>query len=108
MDYNHKTITIEECDGIIGTTDVMRWCNEHPDAWLNFTTFVPKNPHTMNDYLMVSDIDEKTLDITLKLHPLGTWFKGFHVENWERLTSDVGFVWYCHNLVTGRIIYITN
>ena len=94
-------VYLENCIRV-GTTDVMKWCDEHPNRKLDHTFFVSE--HGKNG-LIVSDADENNFVSTLELHPYGTWFTGHGCDGWERLSFEYG-AWLCHK--NDRLIFITD
>lgn len=96
---SYDQVYLEDCIRV-GTTDVMKWCDEHPDRKLDHTFFVSK--HDKNG-LIVSDVEEKNYSSLIERYPYETWFTGHGCQGWQRLHAYGA--WFCHK--NDRLIFIT-
>lgn len=102
MEHNYWNKTIHLNQSVVGTTDVMKWCDEHPEESLCHTRFTSE---LERGGLIASSIDEREISTTLMLHPYEEWHEVF---GWLRYGSLVGFaVWYCKKIGENKLIYIT-
>lgn len=98
----NKTIRLEQ--SIVGTTDVMKWCDEHPDESLHHTLFTAELDKRG---LMASSIDERELDLTLEFHPYEEWHQP--LAGWRRIGFNCGGqLWYCKKIGENKLICITD
>ena len=100
----YKTIILP-C-GVVGTTNIMRWCNEHPDEKLNEATFFVSE--TDKRGLVASDVKYEDIDMLLHFNPFeGGWHGTDDLEGWDRIhPREEDALWYCRK--GERIICITN
>ena len=85
---------------VLGTTDVMKYADEHPEERFSSTTFRCKNTH---DALMVSDMSENDISCSLACFERGIYTWHECPNGWQR-HHNCG--WLCHK--DGRYIFITN
>ena len=99
MDEFVKKVMIDK--STVGTTDIMDWADEHPDARFYFTHFLS----TTNIFYgcVVSEYEPDELFLECEEDGLHEWWDLYN--GWQRLHEIVG-LWICRK--NGRYIMITD
>lgn len=86
---------------VCGTTDVMDWADEHPDARFDLTHFEPEHGGFLRG-LVVSEHVPSRVELEDDEDGLTEWHDLYN--GWQRSSSCVG--WVCRK--KGRYIFITD